>query len=48
VIDFWRILSTVLTGVDGIEYVPFGRGAADTTTEVFTKLWGATPTHYGR
>jgi len=48
VVDFWRILSAVLSGVDGIEYMPFGRGGADTAVDVFTNLWGATPTHYGR
>ncbi len=48
VMDFWRILSDQLSGAEGIEYVPYGRGAATLPADVFTQLWGATPTHYGR
>ena len=48
VIDFWRILSEQLSHAKDIEYVPYGRGAATLPTDVFTQLWGATPTHYGR
>jgi UDPglucose 6-dehydrogenase len=48
VVDFWRILTEALSGVDGIEYAPYGRGAGDAASDVFTQLWGATPTHYGR
>jgi len=48
VMDFWRILSDQLSGAEGIEYVPYGRGAATLPSDVFTQLWGATPTRYGR
>jgi UDPglucose 6-dehydrogenase len=48
VVDFWRILSKQLSGAAGIDYLPYGRGADDLTPDVFTRLWGATPTHYGR
>jgi len=47
VVDFWRILASTLSGADGIEYVPYGCGAADVSVDVFQKLWGETPTHYG-
>jgi UDPglucose 6-dehydrogenase len=47
VVDFWRILSDQLSGVEGIEYVPYGRGAAG-ADGVLKQLWGETPTHYGR
>jgi UDPglucose 6-dehydrogenase len=46
VVDFWRILSDQLSGVEGIEYVPHGRGGA-VADEVLKQLWGETPTHYG-
>jgi hypothetical protein len=48
VLDFWRILSDQLSGVEDIEYVPYGRGATTLPADVFTQLWGATPKHYGR
>ena len=48
VVDFWRILSEQLSGAEGIEYVPYGRGAATLPADVFTQLWGATSTRYGR
>ena len=48
VMDFWRILSNQLSGAEGIEYVPYGRAAATMPSDVFTQLWGATPTRYGR
>jgi UDPglucose 6-dehydrogenase len=48
VVDFWRILSAQLSRAEGIEYVPYGRGAATVGTDVFKQLWGATPTHHGR
>ena len=48
VVDFWRILSEELSSAEGIEYVAYGRGAATLSADVFTQLWGATPTHYGR
>jgi hypothetical protein len=48
VVDFWRILSDRLSGAAGIDYLPYGRGADDLQPDVFTRLWGATPTHYGR
>ncbi len=48
VVDFWRILSAQLAGAEGIDYVPYGRGAASLPPDVFTQLWGATPKHYGR
>jgi UDPglucose 6-dehydrogenase len=47
VLDFWRILSDQLAGVDGIEYVPYGRGGV-AGEEMLKQLWGETPTHYGR
>jgi UDPglucose 6-dehydrogenase len=46
VVDFWRILADQLTGIEGIEYVPYGRGAA-TASDVLRQLWGETPSHYG-
>jgi UDPglucose 6-dehydrogenase len=48
VVDFWRILSDNLSGVDGIDYVAYGRGQALTNVDVLKELWGATPSHYGR
>ena len=47
VVDFWRVLSDRLSGVDGIEYVPYGRGIA-ASDAMLTQLWGETPAHYGR
>jgi UDPglucose 6-dehydrogenase len=47
VMDFWRILSDQLSHAEGIEYVPYGRGAARMASDVFTALWGATPKQYG-
>ena len=46
VVDFWRILSAELSGVDGIEYMPYGRGGA-AADDVLKKLWCETPAHYG-
>ena len=46
VVDFWRILSHELQGIEGIEYVPYGRGGA-AGDDVLKQLWGETPTHYG-
>jgi UDP-glucose 6-dehydrogenase len=49
VVDFWRLLSAELEGAPGIEYVPYGRGAADLrTADVLKRLWAETPKHYGR
>jgi UDPglucose 6-dehydrogenase len=48
VVDFWRILSDQLSGVDGIDYVPYGRGHDGVDGDVLSRLWGQTPTHYGR
>ena len=45
VMDFWRILSDQLSHAEGIEYVPYGRGASTMASDVFTQLWGATPKH---
>jgi UDPglucose 6-dehydrogenase len=48
VVDFWRILSDKLTGAPGIEYVPYGRGPAESAGDgVLQKLWSETATHYG-
>ena len=48
VIDFWRILSGELAGVEGIEYVAYGRGGQKPAGDVLNTLWGETRTHYGR
>jgi UDPglucose 6-dehydrogenase len=48
VVDFWRILAAELSGVEGIEYVGYGRGAQKPADDVLKQLWGETPTHYGR
>jgi UDPglucose 6-dehydrogenase len=48
VIDFWRILSSELSEVEGIEYIAHGRGTHAMTDSVLSKLWSETPTRYGR
>ena len=44
-VEDWQSPPWTLTPRSGRLY---GRGAADVTSDVFTQLWGATPTHYGR
>jgi len=46
VVDFWRILSDQLSGVEGIEYLPYGFGL-DASGDALKELWGETPSHYG-
>jgi UDPglucose 6-dehydrogenase len=46
VVDFWRILADQLTGIDGIEYVPYGRGAA-VESDLLKQLWGTASRYYG-
>jgi UDPglucose 6-dehydrogenase len=46
VVDFWRILAGQLTGVEGIEYVPYGRRASG-ESDLLKQLWGTTSSHYG-
>jgi UDPglucose 6-dehydrogenase len=40
VIDFWRMLAGALAGQPGIEYIPYGRGAANNTA-LLQQLWSA-------
>jgi UDPglucose 6-dehydrogenase len=47
VVDFWRVLFDQLSGVEGIEYLPYGFGL-DAPRNVLQQLWGETPMHYGR
>jgi len=48
VVDYWRILSDQLTGVPGIEYIPYGRGGSHAAAaEILHRLWGETVTHHG-
>lgn len=40
VVDVWRILSGTLEGVEGVEYVPIGRGRQeDNSAERLRKIW---------
>jgi UDPglucose 6-dehydrogenase len=48
VVDFWRILSDALSGSDGIDYLPYGRGEGAADFDVLKQLWGEAPTHYGK
>jgi UDPglucose 6-dehydrogenase len=48
VIDFWRTLAGVLANVEGIDYLPYGRGPLAPAHDVLRDLWSATPQHYGR
>jgi UDPglucose 6-dehydrogenase len=48
VIDFWRTLAGVLENVEGVEYLPYGRGPIAPAHDVLRDLWSATPQHYGR
>jgi UDPglucose 6-dehydrogenase len=48
VVDFWRILAGKLSGVDGIEYVAYGRGSTDASHDgTLKQLWSETAAHYG-
>lgn len=48
VVDFWRILAGTLSAIDGIEYVPYGRGPAGASDEgTLKQLWSETAAHYG-
>jgi UDPglucose 6-dehydrogenase len=47
VVDFWRILSGTLTGVAGIDYIPYGRGLGrDGNDGILQRLWGETGADY--
>jgi UDPglucose 6-dehydrogenase len=45
VVDFWRVLADRLADVEGIDYVPYGRGIGH--SDSLKSLWRETPAHYG-
>jgi UDPglucose 6-dehydrogenase len=46
VIDFWRIAKDTLSGVAGVDYIPYGRGANVCEEGILKQLWGETAIHY--
>jgi UDPglucose 6-dehydrogenase len=48
VVDFWRLLADELSGVPGIDYVPYGHAPATLPAGPLEALWGDTLTRHGR